>query len=118
MPHVRDARQPGTVLAAIVDETGQRDAAEVDAVVGALARDEDVAAALAARLVVGERDLHRGFHRLGARVREEDPVQVAGRELGDARGELELLRMAAQERRHEVELAICRPTASAISLRP
>ena len=105
VPHVRDAGQPGSEFAAVVDEARQRDAAEVDAVVGALARDEHVAAALTARLVVGERDLHRGVDRLRAGVGEEDPVEVARRQLGDARRELELLRMPAQERRHEVELA-------------
>ena len=104
VPHVRDPGQPGTELAAVVDEARQRDAAEVDAVVRALARDEHVASALTARLVVGERDLHRGVDRLRAGVREEDPVEVARRQLGDAGRELELLRMAAEKRRHEVEL--------------
>ena len=67
VPHVRDARQPRSELAAVVDEARQRDAAEIDAVIRALARDEDVAPALAARLVVGERDLHRGVDRLPSR---------------------------------------------------
>ena len=104
MPHVRDGRQPRPELAAVVDEARQRDAAEADAVIGAFARDEHVAPALAARLVVGERDLHRRVDRLGAGVDEEDAVEVAGRQLGDARRELELLRVRAQERRAEVEL--------------
>src|SRR4030095_15943558 len=62
--HVRDAWHSATELATVVDETRQRDAAEVDPVVGALARDESRAAALAARLVGGERHLHRGVARL------------------------------------------------------
>ena len=57
------------------------------------------------RLPVGERDLHRGVDRFGTRVREEDAVQVSRRQRGDAARELELLRMAARERRDEVELA-------------
>ena len=105
MAHVRDRRQPGAELAAVVDETRQRDAAEIDAVVRALARHEDVAAALAARLVIRERDLHRRVDGLRSGVRKEDAIQVARRELGHARGELELLRMRAQEWRTEVELA-------------
>ena len=105
VPHVGDARQARAELAPVVDEPRQRDAAEVDAVVGALARDEHVAPALAARLVVGERDLHRGVDGFGAGVGEEDAVEVARRQLGDARRELELLRVRAQERRAEVELA-------------
>ena len=55
--------------------------------------------------MVGERDLHRRVDRLGAGIDEEDAVEVAGRQLGDARRELELLRMRAQERRAEIELA-------------
>src|SRR4029079_12886842 len=60
---------------------------------------------LASRLVVRKRDLHRGVDRLGARVHEKDPVEIAGRELGDARRELEALRVRAQERGDEIELA-------------
>ena len=105
VPHVRNARQRRAEPAAVVDHARQRHAAEVDAVIGALARDEHRAPGLAARLVIRERDLHRGVDGLGSRVGEEDAVEVAGRELGDARGELELLRMAARERRDEVELA-------------
>ena len=102
--HVRDAREPRAVLAAVVREARQRHAAEVDAVVGAIPRHEHVAPALAARLVVGERDLHRALDRLGTGVAEEDAVEVAGRQLRNARRELELLRVGAQERRGEVEL--------------
>jgi hypothetical protein len=104
MPHVCDRRQPRPELAAVVDETGQRDAAKADAVVGALARDKHVAPALAAGLVIGKRDLHRRVDRLGAGIDEKDPVEVTWRELRDARRELELLRMRAQERRAEIEL--------------
>ncbi len=105
MPHVRDVGQRRTVLAPVVDDAGQRDASEVDAMVGALARHEDIAPALAARLVVGERDLHCAVDRFGARVDEEDAVQVAGCQLGHARRQFELPGVAARERRDEVELA-------------
>jgi hypothetical protein len=60
---------------------------------------------LPARLVVGQRDLHRTVDRLGAGIDEEDAVEIARRELRHPRGELELLGMAARERRDEVELA-------------
>ena len=77
--------QAGAELAAVVDDAGQRDAAEVDAVIRALARHEHRAAGLSARLVVGERDLHRRVDRLRAGIDEEDALQVARRQLGDAR---------------------------------
>ena len=54
--------------------------------------------------MVGQRDLHRGVHRLGSGIDEEDAIQVARRELGHPLRELEALRMRAQERRDEVEL--------------
>ena len=105
VPHVHDAGDARTVLAPVVDDAGQRDAAEVDAVIRALARHEHRPARLSARLVVGERDLHRRVHRFRAGVDEEDVIEVARRELGDARRELEALRMRAQERGDEIEIA-------------
>ena len=91
VPHVDHARQGRAEAAPVVYHAGQRDAAEIDTVVGAFARDEHVTAALAARLVVGERDLHRGVDRLRARIDEEDAVKVTRRQLGHARRELERL---------------------------
>ena len=100
---------PGSVgpnLRRLLTMPDSDDAAEIDAVIRALARDEHRAPALAARLVIGERDLHRGVDRLRPRVGEEDAVQVARRQLRDARRELELLRMRrAVNGAHEVELA-------------
>ena len=48
---------------AIVDDAADRDAAEADAVIAALAADQARARALAADVVVGERDLERGIDR-------------------------------------------------------
>ena len=74
---MRDAGQADAERLAVLDHAGDRDAAEVDAVIGAVAADQADALALAARPVVGERDLERGVDRLGARVAEEDVVVVA-----------------------------------------
>src|SRR4029453_9929775 len=68
VPHVRDARQSRAVLAPVVDGAGKAAPAEIDTVVRALARYEDVASALASRLMIGERDLHRGVDGFGSRV--------------------------------------------------
>ena len=62
---------------AVGDDAADRDAAEADAVIAALAADQPRARALAASAVVGERDLQRGIDRLGAGVGEEDVVEVA-----------------------------------------
>ena len=86
---VVDARQQRAEELAVVDDAADRDAAEADAVIAALAADQARLAALALHVPVGERDLQRRIDGLGARIAEEDVVEVAGRELGDARGELE-----------------------------
>ena len=104
MPHVRNAGQRRAELAPVVDHARQRDAAEIDAVVGTLARDEHRPSRVAVRLVIGERDLHRRVDRFRARIGEKDVVEIAWRQLCDARRELEALGMAAQERRDEIEL--------------
>ena len=52
-----------------------------------LAGDEPRARALSGKLVIGERNLERGIDRLGARVAEEDAVEIARRKLGQARGQ-------------------------------
>jgi hypothetical protein len=53
--------------------------------------------------VVHQRDLHRGVHRLAARVDEEDAVQALRACTRDALRQLERLGMRAQERRGEVQ---------------
>jgi hypothetical protein len=72
------AGQHGAEHLAVAHHAADRDAAEVDAVVAALAADQPGALALAAGAVVGQRDLQRGVDRLGAGVGEEDLVQPSG----------------------------------------
>ena len=84
-----DAAQRRPEGLAVADDAAHRDAAEVDAVVAALAADQPGARAFAARAVVGDGDLQRRVHRLGAGVGEEHLVQPAGRELHEALGQLE-----------------------------
>jgi hypothetical protein len=58
-------------------------------VVGDLAGDELVLARIPGVLVVGAGELDRRLNRLRAARGEEDAVQVAGRELGELRGQLD-----------------------------
>ncbi len=101
---VRACQQRAEELA-VVDHAADGDAAEVDAVIGALAADQALARALPDRALIGERDLQRGVGGFRARIAEEHVVEIAGREFGDARGELERQRMGELEGRREVELA-------------
>ena len=101
---VVDARQHVAELLAVGDHAADRDAAEADAVIAALAADEAGARALALGLVVGERDLQRGVDRLGARIGEERVVEIAGRQQREPRGQLEHLGVAVLEGRRVVEL--------------
>src|SRR6185295_13227297 len=79
-------------------------AAEVDAVITALAADEAEALRFAARAVVGERDLERGIDRLGARVGEEHAREARRSDARQALGELERDRMAHLEGGREIHL--------------
>ncbi len=72
---------------AVLDHARQRDAANVDAVVGPLARDHADAAGFAAGIVVGHCDLQRGIDRLGAGVGEEDVVHFFWEKAGDHAGQ-------------------------------
>ena len=69
----------------------------------ARSRETNIVRPPALGLPIGKRHLHRGVDRFRARVRKEDVVQVSGRQLRNAACQLELLRMAARERRNEVE---------------
>ena len=55
------ARHHGAEGFAVLDHAGERHAADIDAVIGALAADEALALAVAPRAVIGERNLDRGI---------------------------------------------------------
>ncbi len=99
-----DAADHGAEALAVAGDAADRDAAEVDAVVAALAADETRALALAAGAVIGDRHLERGVDRLRARVGEEHLVETSGGELDQLLGQLERLRVRHVERRREVHL--------------
>ena len=102
---VVDAGEQRAEHLAVADDAADRDAAEIDAVIAALAADQAEARALADGALIGERDLEAGLDRLGAGIGEEDVVD-AGRHVGDqARRQLEALGMADLEGRRVVELA-------------
>ena len=101
---VVDARQQRPEHLAVGDHAAHRHAAEVDAVITALAADEAGALAFAAGAVVGQRDLQRRLHRLRAGVGEEHLVHALGRDAGQPRGEFEGLGMAHLEGGSEVQL--------------
>ena len=98
-----DAGEEGTEEFAVVDHAADGNAAEADAVIAALAADQALARAGPAHIVVGEGDLERRVDRLRAGIAEEHVIEIAGRELRDAGGELEGLRMGELEGRREIE---------------
>ena len=83
-------------------QPADRHAAEVDAVVAALAADQAKALPFAARPMVGERDLERGVDRFRAGVGEKHPREALGRDTREPLGELEGDRMTHLEGRREV----------------
>src|SRR5262245_42454306 len=89
---------------AIRRDTADRDPAEVDAVIAALAPDQARALRLAAYALVGHRDLERGIDRFGSGVGEEHPVEAGRCELRHALSRLEGLRVRHLERGREIEL--------------
>ena len=103
--HVVDAGKERAEELAVVDDSPDRDAAEADAMIAALAPDEAGALALALHVPVGHGDLQRGVAGLGARIREEDMVEIGRRKLGDAARELEGVGMSELEGRREIERA-------------
>ena len=74
---VIDAGQQRAEEFAVVDDAADRNAAEADAVIAALAPDQAGARAFAAHVVIGERDLERGVDRLRAGVAEEHVIEIA-----------------------------------------
>ena len=101
---VIDAGKQRAEELAVGDDAADRDAAEADAVIAALAPDQARARAFAAHIVIGERDLERGVDRLRAGIAEEHVVEIARRQRRDPARELERLRMAELEGRRVVEL--------------
>ena len=63
--HVVDAGQQRAEHLAVGDDAADRDAAEIDAMIAALAADQPCARALALHPLVGERDLQRGLDGFG-----------------------------------------------------
>jgi hypothetical protein len=83
---------------AVGDDAADRNAAEADAVIAALAADQPGAPALAAHLVIGERDLQRGIDASEPELAKNtwSSLRAHGRE---ARGQFKGLRMAHLEGR-------------------
>ncbi len=102
MVHARHHhRSPGL---AVRHHAAHRGAADVHAVVAALAADEPRAAGFTLEALVLQGDLERRIHGLGARVHEEHMVEPGGRDLRHLVGEVEGLRVAHVEGRREVHL--------------
>jgi hypothetical protein len=97
--NVIDPGQQGPEHLAIGDDATHRDAAEIRAVITALAADKTSARALASHAMIGERDLQRGVDRFGAGIAEEDMVETGRRDGYQPGGELERLGVAHLERR-------------------
>src|SRR6185503_8896013 len=66
-----DAGQHGAEELAVGDHSANADAAEIDAVIAALAADEPGAAALALGAMIGKRDLERGIGGFRSGIAEE-----------------------------------------------
>ncbi len=81
----------------VVDDAADRDAAEADPVIAALAADQPGPRPLPDRALVGEGDLERGIDRLRPRIAEEDVVEPGGEH------QRELRRRGKGERVAEVE---------------
>ncbi len=77
-------------------------ATDIDAVIAALAADDDASARLAACTMVGERHLDRGIRRLGTGVGEENPLHASGGDSGDRGRRLERQRVRHAERRRVI----------------
>ncbi len=97
MAHVIDPRDQGAEHLAVRGHAAHAHAAEIDAMIAALAPDQAHALAFAALAVIGDGDLQRRLDRLRTRIGEEDVVQAAGHQGGEARGQSERLGMAHLE---------------------
>src|SRR4029450_1258410 len=86
-----DAGEQRAEHPAVGDDAADRDAAEADAVIAALAADQTRARALTADVVVGERDLQRAVDGFRTGIAEEHAIEVARRQLCDTARQLECL---------------------------
>ena len=102
--HVRDTAHADPEGVTVFHQAGERYTADVDTVVGALAGYEAHAHTFTARTVVRECDFDCGFHSLGPRVAEKNPVDAFRRQFRHPARELELGRVSALEWRAVVEL--------------
>ena len=94
--------------AAVVDEAADRNAAEADAVIAALAPDQAGPRALADGALIGDRDLESRIDRFRTRAGEEHPLELvralARSDGGKPLGEIEHDGMAHLEGRGEIEI--------------
>src|SRR3546814_19514498 len=67
--------------AAVADDTADRNAAEADAVIAALAPDQACPRAPTDRTLIGPTALHRGIHRFRIRPGVENPIDPTRRDL-------------------------------------
>ena len=102
---VVDALQHVAEGLAVVHHAAHRDAAEPDAAVAAFAADEARAAAFAAGLVIGKRDLECRIDGFRAGIGEERVVEVARRHQGKLGRQLEHLGVGILEGRRKIELS-------------
>src|SRR6187399_1029461 len=103
--NVVDASEERAEPFAIVGNTANRGAAEIDAVIAALASDQPRLRRVAICPMKGERNLERRLHRLGPRVGEEHVVEARRSDIDEFRRALEGPRMTHLERAGEIELA-------------
>ena len=104
-----DTGEQRAELFAVVDDAADRDAAEADAVIAALAADQPHPRCMAADAVIGERNLERGIDRLRAGIAKEHMIEIAGRQRSKARRQLEGLGMGKLKSRRIVELGRLTP---------
>ncbi|CCF20123.1 protein of unknown function [Pseudorhizobium banfieldiae] len=95
--HVVDAGEQRAEHLTVGDDAADGDAAEVDAVIAALAAYQAEARTVALHAMIGEGDLESGVDRLGAGIGVEDVVQAFRCDVHQAIGKLEGLRMAELE---------------------
>ena len=98
-----DAGEQRAELLAVVDDAADRDAAKADAMIAALATDQPHTRRIALHVVIGERDLERGVDGFRAGIAEENVVEIAGRQRGDAARQFERLGMGKLKSRRVIE---------------